>query len=40
MLTAIAAAGCGTVLVTVIAKAVGWLRQPSTVDAEAVECGL
>jgi hypothetical protein len=40
MITAIAAAVCGTVLVTVIALAISWLREPSLVDAAAIECGV
>jgi uncharacterized membrane protein len=40
MFTAIAAAACGAVMLTVFVLAVGWLRTPSTVDAAAIEAGL
>jgi hypothetical protein len=40
VITAIAAAAAATVLITVIVKAVGWFRQPSTVDHLAIEAGV
>lgn len=40
MITAIVAAVCGVIMLAIAANAVRWLRQPSTVDADAIEAGL
>ena len=40
MITAIVAAAAATVMIAIMIKAVGWFRQPSTVDHVAIEAGV
>jgi hypothetical protein len=40
VLTAVVAIAAATIMLTIAVKAVGWFRQPSTVDHVAIEAGV